>query len=99
MSIESAQAFIERMKTDGEFANRVTECADAESRKAFVKAEGFDFSAEELKSMHSELSDEELDGVAGGASWDNSQTVGGSGCRLVGGATRPGAPNTYTWNT
>ena len=48
MSIESAQAFIERMKTDEEFARKVTECADAKSRQAYVRGEGFDFSAGDI---------------------------------------------------
>lgn len=66
MSIESAKAFIERMKTDEDFNNRVSTAEDKEARIAFVKANGFDFSAEDIKDVNSELTDEELDGVAGG---------------------------------
>lgn len=67
MSVESAKVFMEKMKTDQDFAKKVMECKDAEARKALVKAEGFDFSAEELKEVGAELSDSELDAVAGGS--------------------------------
>jgi predicted ribosomally synthesized peptide with nif11-like leader len=66
MSIESAQAFLERMKTDEEFAKKVSECKDAESGVAFVNEEWFDFTKEEVHGLQSELTDEELEGVAGG---------------------------------
>lgn len=65
MSIESAKAFIEKFKTDEEFAKKVTECESAEARMAFAKEAGFDFTAEEIKEFQGELSDEELDAVAG----------------------------------
>lgn len=66
MSIESAKACIERIKTDEDFAKKVIECKDAEARTAVVKAAGFDFTAEELQAWRDELSDDELDSVAGG---------------------------------
>jgi predicted ribosomally synthesized peptide with nif11-like leader len=66
MSIESAKAFIDRMKTDEDFSRQVRSCKDAESRMSFVKASKFDFSTEEIKKVQLELSDEELEKVAGG---------------------------------
>jgi predicted ribosomally synthesized peptide with nif11-like leader len=67
MSIESAQAFLERMKTDEEFAKKISECKDVESHIALVNEEGFDFTKEEvLGLLQSELTDEELEGVSGG---------------------------------
>ena len=66
MSIESAQAFIERMKTDEDFAKNVTECKDAEARITYVKEAGFEFTLEEVKGVTSELTDDMLDNVAGG---------------------------------
>ncbi len=66
MSVESAKAFIERMKTDEEFSEKVKGCKDAEERMACVKEAGFDFTNEELKEVSENLSDDELDGVAGG---------------------------------
>ena len=51
MSIESARAFVERMKTDGEFRNRVAEAESPEARARILKYEGFDFTDEELGSL------------------------------------------------
>lgn len=67
MSIESAKAFIERLKTDEEFSAKVRECQNPEARRAFVMKAGFDFTAEEIKNVgETQLSDGELDEVAGG---------------------------------
>lgn len=67
MSIESAKTFMERMKTDQDFAKKVMAAKDADERRALVKEEGYDFTAEELKELGDEISDSELDAVAGGA--------------------------------
>lgn len=66
MSIESAKAFIEKMKTDIDFAGKVAACADAQARMALVKAAGFDFTPEEIAGLSRELTDQEVDGVTGG---------------------------------
>jgi len=68
MSIESAKAFIERMKSDAAFRKSVNGASDPE---ALVKEAGFDFTKEELREVREEigqeLSDEALRDVAGGA--------------------------------
>lgn len=69
MSVESAQAFMERIKTDEDFNKKVKECKSGEERMAFVKATGFDFTPEEIKKAEEEISDSELDAVAGGDHW------------------------------
>jgi len=69
VSVESAKAFVEKMKKDAEFAKKVTECKGKEAREAFVKEAGFVFTAEDLKASTSELTDEELEAVAGGNSY------------------------------
>ena len=66
MSIESATSFIEKMKTDEGFSKQVLDCKDAEERNTVVKAAGFDFTVEEIKEISSNLSDEDLNLVAGG---------------------------------
>jgi len=66
MSIESAKAYLERLKTDEEFVGRVKAAADNEARLALVEAEGFDFSKEDISAIKTELSDAELDEVAAG---------------------------------
>ena len=66
MSIESAKLFWERMKVDEGFAKKINECKDSELRMGFAKAEGFDFTVEQIKEVGCELSDEEMELVAGG---------------------------------
>jgi predicted ribosomally synthesized peptide with nif11-like leader len=72
MSIESAKAFLERVKNDEDFRKELEEQASAAERIKFVKAQGFDFTKEEIDSHKEELSDEELEEVAGGrmCKWD-----------------------------
>ncbi|WP_028307983.1 Nif11-like leader peptide family natural product precursor [Desulfitibacter alkalitolerans] len=66
MSVESAKKFLEKMKTDEDFNQKVKGCVDAEERMAFVKEAGFDFTMEEIKEVSENLSDDDLDAVAGG---------------------------------
>lgn len=49
MSMESAKLFVERIKNDEDFRNRVNECKDNETRKAFVSQQGFDFTGEDIE--------------------------------------------------
>ena len=66
MSIESAKAFLERMKNDEDFRKSVGELGTAEERLKYVKGAGFDFTKEEISNLKDELSDNDLDNVAGG---------------------------------
>jgi predicted ribosomally synthesized peptide with nif11-like leader len=81
MSIESARLYIERLKNDQEFAQKVIACIDAEERMRFEREAGFDFTASELEMAGQELSDNDLDSVSGGSmerKWSNvisKQTV------------------------
>jgi predicted ribosomally synthesized peptide with nif11-like leader len=61
MSMESARAFLKRMKSDSAFAERVTACKDANERVAMVKAAGYEFANDDLP-----LDDAELNAVSGG---------------------------------
>lgn len=65
MSIESAKAFLTRMK-DEKFKAGFSQCQDDESRRAYLEAEGLLFSKKELDEVMSELSDEQLYCVSGG---------------------------------
>jgi predicted ribosomally synthesized peptide with nif11-like leader len=78
MSIESAKAFIERMKTDEEFAKKVIDIQDADARMALAKAEGFEFSTVEMEAIKVQLSDNELDMVVGGRGFGCTAGQGGS---------------------
>lgn len=66
MSIESAKAFIERVKTDKEFAEKLNACKDWEIVRHLITSEGFDFTREELKLTQIELTDDEIAAVVGG---------------------------------
>ena len=66
MSVKSAKAFLKRMNTDKAFAKRVNGCKDAKARADLVKAEGYEFSNQELYSLQ-ELGDQDLANVVGGA--------------------------------
>jgi len=66
MSLEQAQQFIERMKTDEAFRTKIMAEADVEARLNLAKVEGYDCTVEEIKSVSSELSDADLNTVAAG---------------------------------
>ena len=66
MSIESAKAFIERMKTDEAFAKQVESQKDKEERMKFVSEQGFNFSEQEVQQVAKEFSDDDLEKVVGG---------------------------------
>ena len=66
MSMEAAGAFMERLKTDREFAAAINDIASLDEVLAYVKKAGFDFTREELQSLTGRLNDDELSSVAGG---------------------------------
>ena len=69
MSIESAKAFLERMKNDEDFRKSVGEIATSKERMEYVKGAGFDFTKDEIANLKDELSDDDLENVAGGGCW------------------------------
>ena len=66
MSEEQLKAFLEAVRADAGLQEKIKGAADADTVVAIAKAAGFVISAEELNSAQPELSDEELEGVAGG---------------------------------
>ncbi len=66
MSIESAKAFVEKVKNDEEFRIKLGAAENKDERQAMAKAAGFDFTEEEWHIVTSQLSEEELSAVAGG---------------------------------
>lgn len=54
-AIESAKAFVERMKEDGEFRRRIAEAESPEVKARILKYEGYDFTEEELDSLRKEV--------------------------------------------
>jgi len=49
MSIDSAIAYMTRMREDPEFRRQVNECQDAAANWAYLRENGFDFSVDEFK--------------------------------------------------
>ena len=69
MSEEQLKAFLEKVKSDTILQEKLKSAADADAALAIARAAGFAITAEEIQSMQSatmELSDEDLEGVAGG---------------------------------
>ena len=68
MSEEQLKAFIEKVKADTSLQEKLKAAADTNAVVAIAKEAGFSISAEDYASelYASELSDEELEGAAGG---------------------------------
>ena len=66
MSEEQLKAFLEKIKGDTSLQEKLKAAADADAVAAIAKEAGFSISADDLKNAQSDLSDEELDSVAGG---------------------------------
>ncbi|WP_114993441.1 Nif11-like leader peptide family natural product precursor [Synechococcus sp. UW179A] len=68
MSEEQLKAFIEKVKADTSLQEKLKAAGDADAVLAIAKDAGFSISADDLKNAQSDLSDEEIEGVAGGGS-------------------------------
>ena len=67
MSKEQLKAFQEKVKDDSSLQEKLKGVSDANAVAAITKEAGFMISADDLTKAQSELSDEELEGVAGGS--------------------------------
>jgi predicted ribosomally synthesized peptide with nif11-like leader len=67
MSIQSAKAFMKRMKNDQEFAKKITDVKNAADRMTVAKEAGYDFSSQEIENLKQALTDDELEEVVGGS--------------------------------
>ena len=63
MSIESAKAFVERLRRDAAFKKQILAAESAAKRKELIKSAGFDFERMHLDSLVSELTPEERDAL------------------------------------
>ena len=68
MSEEQLKAFLEKVKADTSLQEKLKAASDADAVVAIAKEAGFSISAEDYAS---ELSDEELEGAAGGTDVKN----------------------------
>jgi predicted ribosomally synthesized peptide with nif11-like leader len=66
MSEEQLKAFLEAVKADAGLQEQLKAAGDADAVVAIAKAAGFVITAEELKRAQAEISEDELEGVAGG---------------------------------
>ena len=66
MSEEQLKAFLEKVQVDTSLQEKLKAAANADAVTAIAKEAGFSISADDWKNAQSELSDEELEGVAGG---------------------------------
>ena len=69
MSEEQLKAFLEKVKDDISLQEKLKAAASPEAFIEIAKAAGFSITSEDIQSMQSvpvELSDEELEGAAGG---------------------------------
>ena len=69
MSEEQLKAFLEKVKADTSLQEQLKAATNADAVVEIAKAAGFAITAEDIQSMQSatvEVSDEELEGAAGG---------------------------------
>ena len=66
MSEEQLKAFLEKVKADSSLQEKLKAASDADAVVAIAKEAGFSISSDDLKKAQSEISEEELEGVAGG---------------------------------
>ena len=67
MSEEQLKAFLEKVQGDTSLQEKLKATADADRIAAIAKEAGFSISADDLTKAQSELSEQELEGVAGGS--------------------------------
>ena len=82
MSVENAKSFVKKLNSDESFLNQIAGAGSDEARLQIAGEAGFEFSAEELAGVvdqltSEELSEEELDTVAGGAAYIKFDGVDG----------------------
>ena len=75
MSEEQLKAVLEAVKADAGLQEKLKTAKGVDEVVAIAKAAGFVISAEELKKAQAEVSEEELEGVAGGICWGGSPTA------------------------
>ncbi|MDC0260940.1 Nif11-like leader peptide family natural product precursor [Synechococcus sp. AH-551-N17] len=66
MSEEQLKAFLEKVQGDTSLQEKLKAAADANAVAAIAMEAGFSISADDIKRAQSELSDEDLDEIAGG---------------------------------
>jgi len=78
MSEEQLKAFLEAVKADAGLQEKLNAAADPDAVVEIAKEAGFVISADELERRQAEISEEELEGVAGGTSTSNNPACQGT---------------------
>ena len=76
MSDDQLKVFLEAVRADAGLREQLQGAADADAVVAIAKTAGFVISAEELKKVQTEVSEEELQTMAGGGIWSMDCTGG-----------------------
>ena len=82
MSEKQLQAFLEKVKVDTILQEKLKAAADADEVLSIAKEAGFSISTDELENAQSKLSNEELEGVAGGGACPSTFTI--DACAVTG---------------
>ncbi len=88
MSVESAKQFVQKMASDPEFLAKVQAAPDQATKKKLVQEAGFDFDLADLagmlpQSQGGELSESDLEGVAGGECMTTTDTKAAAAAAIV----------------
>ena len=75
MSEEQLKAFLEKVKGDTTLQEKLKAASDADAVVAIAKDAGFVISPGELQKLQTDLSEQELEGVAGGTEEQLEVTV------------------------
>ena len=78
MSEEQLKAFLEKVKADTELQEKLNGAADADALVEIAKEAGFSITADDIQTQPVELSDEELEGAAGGMCFCQWMSQGGT---------------------
>ena len=79
MSEEQLKAFLQRVQVDPSLQEKLKAAGDADAAVAIAKDAGFMISTDDLKKAESELSEEDLEGLAGGTCGRPGMTPATSG--------------------
>lgn len=67
MAKQQLNAFLAQVQSDNRLQEKIKSACDADTLVSIAKGSGFMISADDLKNSQSRISDEELEGAAGGA--------------------------------
>ena len=85
MSEEQLKAFIEKVKADTRLKEKLEAAADSDAVLAIAKEAGFSITTEYLNSQVQNLTDDDLEGVAGGGTAETGcSNLLSCGCKVCG---------------